>query len=243
MSVPVERMRQACRHNASVSIPISAYIPVAFLINARTEATAPAARAARSRHHRGRRRRAPVHALGGLPAARDPGARVRRAAARARRPRRASHGRRAGAGAPRRGAARARRDRGVRTRRGRRHGRGARPHRGLRVRGAAARPARDAAPWRATPRALRCELLELEPEEALPALALGDLDLVLGDEWQHQPRTSPTASTRHELLRDRVRLLLPPAIPPRAGTRTRCRWPSWQRTRGPPATPGSAGMR
>ena len=35
--------------------------------------------------------------------------------------------------------------------------------------------------------ALRCELVEMEPEAALPALALGDLDLVLGDEWQHQP--------------------------------------------------------
>src|SRR4051794_32175217 len=34
---------------------------------------------------------------------------------------------------------------------------------------------------------LRCELLEAEPEQALPALAIGDVDLVLGDEWQHQP--------------------------------------------------------
>src|SRR3954466_15863395 len=50
----------------------------------------------------------------------------------------------------------------------------------------------------------RCELLELEPEEALPALALGDLDLVLGDEWQHQPRSLPDGVTRHELLSDRV---------------------------------------
>src|SRR5919107_4807162 len=30
--------------------------------------------------------------------------------------------------------------------------------------------------------ALRCELVEAEPEQAIPALALGDLDLVLGDE-------------------------------------------------------------
>src|SRR3954462_15010936 len=35
---------------------------------------------------------------------------------------------------------------------------------------------------------LRLELIEAEPEQALPALALGDLDLVLGDEWQHGPR-------------------------------------------------------
>src|SRR3954451_25026700 len=34
---------------------------------------------------------------------------------------------------------------------------------------------------------LRCELVEAEPEHALPALALGDVDLVLGDECQHQP--------------------------------------------------------
>src|SRR5215211_6434332 len=38
---------------------------------------------------------------------------------------------------------------------------------------------------------LRCELSELEPEEALPALALGDLDLVLADEWEHQPQRLP----------------------------------------------------
>ena len=40
---------------------------------------------------------------------------------------------------------------------------------------------------------LRCELLELEPEEALPGLALGDIDLVLADEWEHQPQGFPLA--------------------------------------------------
>jgi DNA-binding transcriptional LysR family regulator len=60
---------------------------------------------------------------------------------------------------------------------------------------------------------LRCELLELEPEEALPALALGDVDLVLGDEWQHQPRLLPEGVERHELMRDRVRLVLPAGHP------------------------------
>jgi DNA-binding transcriptional LysR family regulator len=60
---------------------------------------------------------------------------------------------------------------------------------------------------------LRCELLELEPEEALPALALGDLDLVLGDEWQHQPRRLPDGVERHELTSDRVRLVLPARHP------------------------------
>src|SRR5215218_363398 len=60
---------------------------------------------------------------------------------------------------------------------------------------------------------LRCELLELEPEEALPTLALGDIDLVLGDEWQHQPRTLPPGVERHELMSDRVRIVLPARHP------------------------------
>jgi DNA-binding transcriptional LysR family regulator len=60
---------------------------------------------------------------------------------------------------------------------------------------------------------LRCELVELEPEEALPKLALGDIDLVLGDEWQHQPRTLPAAVERHELMSDRVRIVLPTRHP------------------------------
>jgi DNA-binding transcriptional LysR family regulator len=55
---------------------------------------------------------------------------------------------------------------------------------------------------------LRCEFLEAEPEQALPALALGDVDLVLGDEWQHQPRRPAHVLERHELLRDPVRIVL-----------------------------------
>ena len=60
---------------------------------------------------------------------------------------------------------------------------------------------------------LRCELIEAEPEDALPALALGELDLVLGDEWQHQPWRLPAGLERHELLRDPVHLLLPARHP------------------------------
>jgi DNA-binding transcriptional LysR family regulator len=56
---------------------------------------------------------------------------------------------------------------------------------------------------------LRCELVESEPEQSLPALALGDVDLVLADEWQHQPRSRPAGVERHDLHRDPVRLLLP----------------------------------
>ena len=56
---------------------------------------------------------------------------------------------------------------------------------------------------------LRCELLESEPEPALPMLAIGDVDLVLADEWQHQPRRMPAGLVRHDLLRDPVYVLLP----------------------------------
>jgi DNA-binding transcriptional LysR family regulator len=55
---------------------------------------------------------------------------------------------------------------------------------------------------------LRCELVEAEPEPAIPALALGDIDLVLADEWQHQPRHLPPGLQRHELLSDPVHLVL-----------------------------------
>ena len=56
---------------------------------------------------------------------------------------------------------------------------------------------------------LRTELVEAEPEQAIPALALGDLDLVLGDEWQHQPLRLPAGLERHELFDDPVQLAVP----------------------------------
>lgn len=60
---------------------------------------------------------------------------------------------------------------------------------------------------------LRCEFVESEPEQALPALALGDVDLVIADEWQHQPRRLPSTLQRHDLLRDAVHLVLPTGHP------------------------------
>ena len=56
---------------------------------------------------------------------------------------------------------------------------------------------------------LRCELVEAEPERSLPALALGDVDLVLADEWQHQPLARPAGVARDDLCRDPVHLVLP----------------------------------
>src|SRR3954454_7810350 len=61
--------------------------------------------------------------------------------------------------------------------------------------------------------ALRCELVEAEAQASLPALVLGDLDLVLADEWQHQPRARPAGVEREDLCRDAVALLLPAGPP------------------------------
>src|SRR4051794_9765830 len=55
---------------------------------------------------------------------------------------------------------------------------------------------------------LRCELLEGEPEHTLPALAVGDVDLVLADEWRYQPWRLPAALERHDLFTDPVRVVL-----------------------------------
>ena len=60
---------------------------------------------------------------------------------------------------------------------------------------------------------LRCELVEAEPETSLPALALGDIDLVLADEWEHQPHPRPAGVDRHDLHRDPVRAVLPEEHP------------------------------
>jgi DNA-binding transcriptional LysR family regulator len=60
---------------------------------------------------------------------------------------------------------------------------------------------------------LRCELVEAEPEDALPALALGDVDLVLADEWPQRPLSRPAGVERHDLHRDQVLIVLPEGHP------------------------------
>jgi DNA-binding transcriptional LysR family regulator len=67
--------------------------------------------------------------------------------------------------------------------------------------------------------ALRCELVEAEPEVSLPALALGDLDLVLADEWWRLPQPRPAGVDRHELHREPVRVVLPAGHPAARGRR------------------------
>jgi DNA-binding transcriptional LysR family regulator len=86
---------------------------------------------------------------------------------------------------------------------------------------------------------LRCEFVEAEPEQALPALALGDVDLVLGDEWSHQPWRLAATLQRHELLRDPVHLVLPARHP--AARRHRDAVPLAELAAAPWAT-GHAGM-
>ena len=56
---------------------------------------------------------------------------------------------------------------------------------------------------------LRCELVEAEPESSLPALAIGDVDLVLADEWEHQPLARLDGLVREDVLRDPVHVVLP----------------------------------
>jgi DNA-binding transcriptional LysR family regulator len=56
---------------------------------------------------------------------------------------------------------------------------------------------------------LRCELVEAEPEWSLPALAIGDVDVVLADEWEHQPLALLDGVAREDLLRDPVHVVLP----------------------------------
>jgi DNA-binding transcriptional LysR family regulator len=60
---------------------------------------------------------------------------------------------------------------------------------------------------------LRCELIESEPEASLPALALGDVDLVLADEWEHQPLARPAGIAREDLHTDPVHVVVPEGHP------------------------------
>jgi DNA-binding transcriptional LysR family regulator len=57
--------------------------------------------------------------------------------------------------------------------------------------------------------ALRVEVTELEPEAALPALATGEFDLVLGEEYPGHPLPRPRETERHDLLTDELRLITP----------------------------------
>ena len=207
-------------------------------MNARPAPAAPAARAARARHDRRGRRRAAVHAVGRLPAARGARARGGRAAARAGRPRRPADRRRARArrATPRRcSSAPSSPQAELAAAAGSVAGRGADRRVPVGRRSALAVPAMQALAREAP--GLRCELVEAEPEQSLPALALGDVDLVLGRRVAAPAaRAARRASTAQDLHRDPVRSCCPPRTRPRAATPARCRSPSSPARRGPPAT-------
>jgi DNA-binding transcriptional LysR family regulator len=61
--------------------------------------------------------------------------------------------------------------------------------------------------------AVRVEVAESELEEALTALRVGAVDLLVGDEYAGQPRPRPAGVRRQQLLTEEVRLVLPAGHP------------------------------
>jgi DNA-binding transcriptional LysR family regulator len=61
--------------------------------------------------------------------------------------------------------------------------------------------------------AVRVEVAEAELEEALTALRVGAVDLLVGDEYAGQPRPRPPGVRREHLLTEEVRLILPAGHP------------------------------
>jgi DNA-binding transcriptional LysR family regulator len=64
---------------------------------------------------------------------------------------------------------------------------------------------------------VRVELVEMEPELSLPALALGEFDAAIAEEYDDQPRPRFDALEREPLCRDDIVLILPLDHPLAAG--------------------------
>jgi DNA-binding transcriptional LysR family regulator len=60
---------------------------------------------------------------------------------------------------------------------------------------------------------LRCELSDLEAEEALPLLRAGELDVVIAEEYEHAPRPRHRDLDRHAVLDDELLAALPRGHP------------------------------
>jgi DNA-binding transcriptional LysR family regulator len=60
---------------------------------------------------------------------------------------------------------------------------------------------------------VRVEATEVEVEEGVPALRLRQLDVVVGDEYDNQPRPVHADLRREPLVREQVRLVMPAAHP------------------------------
>ena len=56
---------------------------------------------------------------------------------------------------------------------------------------------------------LRVEVTELEPEESLPALAAGDFDVVIAEEYPHRPQPQLPGLRRENVLADVLELVVP----------------------------------
>ena len=61
--------------------------------------------------------------------------------------------------------------------------------------------------------AVRVEILEAEAEESLPAVALGELEMAVAEEYDEAPRSLGTGLARRILARDEVVVVLPAAHP------------------------------
>ncbi|TDW21262.1 LysR family transcriptional regulator [Kribbella kalugense] len=66
---------------------------------------------------------------------------------------------------------------------------------------------------------IRVEAAELEVEQAAPALRLQQLDVMVGDEYDGQPRAVHTDLRRERLLREHIRVVLPEDHPAAAAER------------------------
>jgi DNA-binding transcriptional LysR family regulator len=64
---------------------------------------------------------------------------------------------------------------------------------------------------------LRCEMIEMEAEEALPHLRVGDIDMVVAEEYPEVPRPRDPALERLDIARDRLVLALREDHPAAAG--------------------------
>jgi DNA-binding transcriptional LysR family regulator len=60
---------------------------------------------------------------------------------------------------------------------------------------------------------LECELIQAEAEQALPALRLGDADLVIAEEYDHAPRRRDPALDYRDLCRDELVFAVPERHP------------------------------
>src|SRR5688572_5973022 len=64
---------------------------------------------------------------------------------------------------------------------------------------------------------VRVELFEMEPEQSLPALALGEYDVAVAEEYDGDPRRRLPELAREELCRDPIHVILPRDHPAAGG--------------------------